>query len=819
MSLSGPEPKVRNGLPESGLDCMRPRLVPVLLIVVLLVTSPVAGVTAAAQPDAGDGGGGAGGSGGAAGSGSASGSASGSGGGSAMPTTDTNETAPGVGVVGAVAPAGDGGRYLAGSEGSREGPNATLTRTGPNGSVVWQRSLGTNDDGRAAVAVASTDSAVYLLQRVDAAGSPTAPATRERPEAVLTRVASDGEIGWNRSLGNASLTARGVDLVADMDGPVVVRPIEPDDATARSGPVTELVRYAPGGSVDWARTYAGGQPRALARGPNGDYLVGGQREFREGWFLRVDDDGEPLVNRTVGSRYDRQVVTVVPTGDGALLAGSADTRDFADADPWVARVDGEGVVEWSRTYGTAARERVQDAVTADRGVLLVADRRPELGDSRTMLVHVTETGAAGSRTVVGRTRPSAIAPTADGAVDLYGIDFDRENRTVMGTVRSVGLPTVDETDLTVHDTLASNTTFDRGQNLRAPGDSNVTHDLYRLPPERSDREKPRLVRRVTTGTTMETATLPTGRYALRAAPGYWLRAEDGRYSLTESVEDAAFELDERRLFRPELNRTVVETYEGERSVSIRFRSGPESFTARTSLRRLNGTDVDRATLADALGTSDHDGAVFTQRGQVYGTVPVAPDRNLTLEAGALPAGLYELTVTANETADATDPVSTRLVVIDEERNVTLTPVNRTLSASENSSATTALRLEGVDDGLGAVRVEAERTGPPAVRLRLGLGDEIDAGSASGGSRLGPGRSSAHSQTLDVRSAPNDSFVVARLTVEPSDFDRRDEDDADPVSDTQTIDVGLAFAIDADGVPYSVPDRTTVTFEETDEGEA
>jgi hypothetical protein len=797
---------------------MRPRLVPVLLVVVLLVTSPVAGVTAAAQPDAGDGS--SGGAGGAAGSGSASGSTSADGG-SGTVATETNETVLGVGVVRAVATTGDGGRYLAGSEAPREIPNATLTRTGLNGSVVWQRSLGTDEDARAAVAVASTDSAVYLLQRVGPAGPPTDPTTRERPEAVLTRVTPDGSVVWNRSLGNASLTARGVDLVADADGATVVRTTESSDATARTERATELVRYAPDGSVDWARTYTGGQPRALARGPNGDYLVGGQREFRQGWFLRVDADGETLVNRTLGSRYDRRVVTVVPTGDGALLGGGTDTRDFVDTDPWVARVDADGVVEWSRTYGTAARERVRDAVTTDRGVLLVADRRPELGDSRTMLVHVTDTGTAGSRTVAGRTRPAAVAPPADGAVDLYGVDFDRENRTVVGTVRTVDLPTVDGTDLTVHDTLASNTTFDRGQNLRLPGDSNATHDLYRLPPERSDREEPRLVRRVTVGpeTTIETATLPTGRYALRAAPGYWLRAENGRYSLTESPEDAAFELDEQRFFRPEPNRTVVETYEGERSVSIRFRTGPESFTARTSLRRLNGTDVDRATLADALETSDHDGAVFTQRGQVYGTVPVASDRNLTLDAGALPAGLYELTVTANETADATDPASTRLVVIDEERNVTLTPVNRTLSASENGSATTALRLEGADDGLGAVRVEAERSGPPAVRLQLGLGDEIDAGSASGGSRLGPGRAGAHTQTLDVRSAPNGSFVVARLTVESSDFDRRDEDETGSTPDTQTIDVGLAFAVDADGIPYSVPDRTTVTFEETDEGEA
>jgi hypothetical protein len=62
--------------------------------------------------------------------------------------------------------------------------------------------------------------------------------------------------------------------------------------------------------------------------------------------------------------------------------------------------------------------------------------------------------------------------------------------------------------------------------------------------------------------------------------------------------------------------------------------------------------------------------ITTVNGRPYGTVEISEaDRNLTLDVGALPAGLYEVTVTDTETADATEPASARLVVVHEQRDV------------------------------------------------------------------------------------------------------------------------------------------------------
>jgi len=224
--------------------------------------------------------------------------------------------------------------------------------------------------------------------------------------------------------------------------------------------------------------------------------------------------------------------------------------------------------------------------------------------------------------------------------------------------------------------------------------------------------------------------------------------------------------------------------------------------------------LDVVSLAPGADERVDDDRVFTVGDRAYGTVELRDDRNLTLDAGALPAGLYEVTLTGNRTADATEPATATLVVVTEERNVTLTPVNRTLSVPQNGTATTDLTLAGTDAGLRAIRIDAERRGQPALRLDLELTDALDTGSLRSGAGIGAGRSTADIQTLDVREAPNGSFAVASLAVSQSQFGRDRSDGETP--DQQTVTVGLTYAVDAEGIPYSVAQDETITVVLEDE---
>jgi hypothetical protein len=744
------------------------------------------------------------------------------------------ETVPGTGAILDVAPAPDGGTYLVGGT-APEAPNLTVTRLDRNGSVVWQRSYEAANASRVGRSVAATDEAIYVVETVGPVRSATTPPT-EPPRERLLQLDTNGSVVWTRSLGNATFAERGGLVGAPDGGVVLARP------TGTRDRATSLLRVAADGTVAWNRTYEGGRPRSLAVTDDGGYLVGGQFGYDEGWVLGVAPNGSVELNVTLGGYHERRVAGVTATDDGgALLVGDAGVRGFGEVDPWAARVDADGAVRWSRTYPAEPRVRARAAVATGAGLLAVHDLNGEFGERGTRLTHVTPMGAVGTASVEGERFGAVPRLLEDGTVRLYGTRYNRTGTTpetfeirVTGTVSEATLPSPTARPLDAHAGVTTNHTAYRGQNLRLDATDDTTFELLRLPGEYTEFDEPRLVRRLTTANgsvTFETATLESGRYAVRTAPNFWAEMENGStVGITGNESAVAFEVRDRRLrfdYRPGdrprpgpsdgpgFDDRVVETFDGGGVVEAAIEAEGESFTARVGLTRLNGSSPTPDELRAALAADPQFGgmqSVGTFDGRPYGTVamPADGDRNLTLNVSALPAGLYRVSVTADETFDATEPATDQVVVVHEERDVRVVPTNETLTLPADGSATTNVTLSGAEAGLRAFRVEANRTGSPSVSLNLDLARTLEYRSASGGGGMGGDHSSAHAESLEIVSSPNGSFTIATLRVEARRFG-----DETPRTGNNTITLGPAYAVDRDGVPYSLDDSVTLTYTVTE----
>lgn len=749
-------------------------------------------------------------------------------------TENATETVPGTGAILDATAAPDGGTYLVGAT-APQAANLTLTRLDANGSVVWQRQYGGPNESRVGRAVAASEDGIYVLETVGPASGPTSRPS-ERPTARLLRLDTEGGETWTRSLGNATYPPRNGGLVTSPEGGVVLA-----QPVATREPVTRLQRITADGTLAWNRSYEGGRPRTLTATDDGGYLVAGEQSFDEGWLLGVAPNGSVTMNVTFGGFHERSIAGVTPTEDGGvLIAGDAEVRGFSSVDPWAARVDSDGAVRWSRTYPTETRVRSQSAARTDEGLLVVQRGHDEFGTSETRLLHVTATGAVGQSSVSGERLSSVPRVLDDGTVRLYGTTYNRTGTTpetfeveVRGTVTEATLPAPERAPLDPHAGITTNTTAYRGENLRLSGPDDATFSIFRLPGEYTEFDEPRLVRRVSPengSVTVETATLERGRYAVRSAPHFWVELANGSATgITGNASAVAFELDERHVrfdyppgerprrgpsAGPGLNDSVVETFDGEGVVEGHLQFEGESLTARVGLARLNGSSPDADTLRAALAVDPQSGGmegITTVNGRPYGTVELTEgDRNLTLDAGALPAGLYQLSVTPLRTADASEAATTQLVVVHEERDVGVVPENETLTLPADGQVETNLTLTGADAGLRAVRVEANRTGPPSVSLNLDLTRALDYRSASGGGGMSRDRSSAHAESLEIVSSPNGSFTVATLRVQAERFG-----DELPRTGNNTITLGPAFAVDSQGVPYSVGDSVTLTYTVTE----
>ncbi|MFC7177029.1 hypothetical protein [Halosegnis marinus] len=731
--------------------------------------------------------------------------------------SNTNETLAGFAAVTGVATAGDGGEYLVGAE-SVTGRNTTLVRRGPDGETRWRRTFGSNDTLSSGMAVASGPlPGAYVLERV-VQGSPYDYETP--PTLRLRRVAPDGETMWTKSLGNVTGYASAGDLLASPRGGVTVATGYLDREAERRG--TRIRVVSPNGETTSDRRYDGGTPRSVSRTDDGGLVVAGEVSYGEGWVLRTDADGDVLVNASVGGPFDDRTVSgATATDDGGVLVGGSAETAFARSSVWAARLTAEGDVAWSRTFGESQRSYARAAVATDEGLLLLNDVDGEFRERGARLTHVTADGDYASRAVEGDTTVSATTAQRlrdDGTVALYGIRY--LNRTSEATVRTAAVPTPENTAFRADAGVSTNATFLRGQNLELSG--SATYGLYEVPGEYDDYDEPRRVRTLDAEdgeAVFETATLARGEYAIRNDAGLWLTVEDGEVTgLAGSADEAAFGLDEQsvrlvdrsseRRYSPPVEERVVRTYEGNTTVEFGVEARPANFTADVSLYRLRGGTVNASTTGEALSGDDGWGGT---EAPTHVEIGDDADRNLTVDAGALDAGLYRVRVDGAETGEATDAGSTVLVVVREERLVSLTAADTSLTVPENGSATTNLTLAGVDNGIGALRFDANRSGGPAVGLRLDLTDAVEYGSARGSAGWSSDEATASTQSLEVRSAPNGSFVAATFTVEDSEY-------RDSGSGTNTADVGIAWVVDADGVPYSVPDDLAIEYEVAGDGE-
>ncbi|MDK2914937.1 MAG: hypothetical protein PWQ79_1852 [Thermococcaceae archaeon] len=142
-----------------------------------------------------------------------------------------------------------------------------------------------------------------------------------------------------------------------------------------------VLRLDENGNVKWSKTYGGSGfdvAFAVAIAPNGDIIVAGETDsFGAGggdvWVLRLDENGNIKWQKTYGGSDEDYAfaVSTAPNGD-IILAGMSDSFGTGNGDFWVLRIDSEGNVKWSKTYGGSDFEVPYTVATVPNGDIVVA---------------------------------------------------------------------------------------------------------------------------------------------------------------------------------------------------------------------------------------------------------------------------------------------------------------------------------------------------------------------------------------------------------------------------------------------------------------
>jgi len=204
----------------------------------------------------------------------------------------------------------------------------------------------------------------------------SAPGASE--DAWILKLGTSGEILWQRMVGG-SASEEFMDIAADPDGRIVgVGDVELGMGVA----FIVLIDHATGGLVGQKIVGAGdGEGFDAVIAHDGGYYAAGstQGQSIDGYIVRFDASLEVLWQRTIaGSASDNLFHLAPRPGGGIIVAGATMSVGAGNIDALLLAVDGDGNLQWSRTWGGTAIDQAW-SVTTRTNAIYVGGRTSSFG--------------------------------------------------------------------------------------------------------------------------------------------------------------------------------------------------------------------------------------------------------------------------------------------------------------------------------------------------------------------------------------------------------------------------------------------------------
>jgi hypothetical protein len=262
----------------------------------------------------------------------------------------------------------DGGYIVAGLSSLGFVQYAWVLKLDGNGNVQWQKTYG---DGTA-YSIQQTSDGGYIVAgeaySFGAGGS----------DACVLKLDGDGNVQWQKTYGGTdSDFVNSIQQTSD-SGYIVAGQTGSFGAGFYDAWVLKLDGD---GYVQWQKTYGGTDSdfvNSIQQTSDSGYIVAGQTgSFSAGsydvWVLKLDGDGYVQWQKTYGGTDSDFVNSIQQTSDsGYIVAGQTGSFSAGSYDAWVLKLDGDGYVQWQKTYGGTANNDSANSIqqTSDGGYIV-----------------------------------------------------------------------------------------------------------------------------------------------------------------------------------------------------------------------------------------------------------------------------------------------------------------------------------------------------------------------------------------------------------------------------------------------------------------
>ncbi|MDR6920197.1 hypothetical protein J2Y40_001030, partial [Chryseobacterium sp. 2987] len=164
-----------------------------------------------------------------------------------------------------------------------------------------------------------------------------------------------------------------------------------------------LVRLNEFGDELWQKTLGTAsdeEARAVVQTTDLGFFVAGNIQnsskgygSKDAWIIRLDKSGKELSQVILGGKGLDEVEKMIPTKDGGALlgiysrssiGGNKKTENSGEGDYWMVKLDKTGKVEWEKNYGGKGDDHLRTLALTSTGYLIGGESRSERSGNKTV---------------------------------------------------------------------------------------------------------------------------------------------------------------------------------------------------------------------------------------------------------------------------------------------------------------------------------------------------------------------------------------------------------------------------------------------------
>ncbi len=281
--------------------------------------------------------------------------------------------------------------------------------------IIWQNTIG-GSDGDFLTAFEATTDGGYIL-----GGYSTSNISGDKTENSngqidiwIVKIDGSGNIMWQNTIGGAGDDFL-ISLKQTSDGGYIIGASSDSNISgdktenSRGGLDYWILKLDTSGNIAWQKTYGGNQPEFdtyIVEAADGGYFVGGYSDSdvsgdktdptngqRDYWALKLNSSGNIVWQNSIGGSLVDRPQAAFQTNDGGYIIGgfsfsgiSGDKTEVSQgvSDNWLVKLDGDGNVQWNKTYGGNDSDVLRDMLqTADGGYLVGGYSKSNISGDKT----------------------------------------------------------------------------------------------------------------------------------------------------------------------------------------------------------------------------------------------------------------------------------------------------------------------------------------------------------------------------------------------------------------------------------------------------